>query len=372
LHILITTDTLGGLWTYTRELVTGLVTRGIRVTLVSFGDIPMPEQTAWMDKLSGLEYRPTAFRLAWMEEGERDYAEASAFLASMVKELRPDLLHANHLYYGSLPVAVPRVVVAHDDLISWWKSVHGREPKDSRWLRWYREAMMRGVAEATSVVAPSQWMLANIVDCYGPPRFGQVIYNGRNPVFFNPYVCKENTVLAVGRMLDAGKQVHLLTEHAHPLPVCIVGSELPMIAPKIPLRADVKLAVDELRLAFRGRQTESQLRMLYSRASIYAATSRYEPSGMAALEAAFSRCAILANDIPSFREIWGDDAIYFRANDADSLAEVIHQLSAKQDLCRGYGNRAFQRARERYTANRMTDEYLQCYSALLGRKTRAA
>ena len=41
---------------------------------------------------------------------------------------------------------------------------------------------------------------------------------------------------------------------------------------------------------------------------------------MAAVEAAFSRCAIVANDIPSFREIWGDAAITSRENDAESLA----------------------------------------------------
>ena len=31
-HVLVTADTLSGAWTYTRELVTGLVTRGVRVT----------------------------------------------------------------------------------------------------------------------------------------------------------------------------------------------------------------------------------------------------------------------------------------------------------------------------------------------------
>ena len=40
MHILVTADTLGGVWTYTRELVTGLVLGHGRVTLVSFGDIP--------------------------------------------------------------------------------------------------------------------------------------------------------------------------------------------------------------------------------------------------------------------------------------------------------------------------------------------
>ena len=64
MHVLMTSDTLNGsIWTYTRELITGLIGRGMRVTLVSFGEIPLPAQTAWMERLRGLEYRPTAF--AW-------------------------------------------------------------------------------------------------------------------------------------------------------------------------------------------------------------------------------------------------------------------------------------------------------------------
>ena len=46
LHVLVTADTMSGSWTYARELVTGLVTRGVRVTLVTFGEIPLPDQTA--------------------------------------------------------------------------------------------------------------------------------------------------------------------------------------------------------------------------------------------------------------------------------------------------------------------------------------
>jgi glycosyltransferase involved in cell wall biosynthesis len=93
---------------------------------------------------------------------------------------------------------------------------------------------------------------------------------------------------------------------------------------------------------------------------------------MAALEAAFSRCAIVANDMPTFREIWGDAAVYFRANDAESLAQTIRTLNLDRDLCRAHANRAYQRARERFTAKRMTDDYLQLYRNLVGRKSAAA
>jgi glycosyltransferase involved in cell wall biosynthesis len=368
----VTTDTLSGVWTHTQELVTGLVSRGVRVTLVSFGDIPLPYQTTWMETLQGLDYRPTAFRLDWMQEGEQGFCDSSAYLAALVREIKPDLLHLGQLCYGSLPVQTPRVVVAHGDLISWWKAVHGHEPKPSRWLRWYRNVVTEGLLQASVVVAPSVWMLDTIRACYTRPKRDAVIYNGRNPVFFNPYVSKNDSVLAVGRLLDVGKQVSLLTHHEHPLPVCIVTSDETVAPPAPPISADVKLKSEEHCISLKGAQTDAQLRMLYSRAAIFAATSRYEPSGLSALEAALSRCAIVANDIPAFRETWGDAAVYFRANDAASLADVLRILHEKRDLCRGYAARAYQRARECFTAKRMIDDYLGLYHRTLSAEAAAA
>ena len=372
MHVLVTTDTVSGVWTYTQELVTGLMGRGVRVTLVSFGDIPLPAQTTWMENLEGLDYRPTAFRLDWMQEGELDFIDSSRYLAALTREIKPDLLHLNQLCYGSLPVKIPRIAVAHGDMISWWKAVHGHEPKETRWMRWYKEILSRGLAEATAVIAPSVWMLDSIRASYGRPRQDTVIYNGRNPIFFNPYVSKNDSVLAIGRMLDAGKQVSLLTKHAHPLPVCIVNSDEPVAVSDPPICTDVKVQAEEACLSLKGGQTEAQMRLLYSRAAIFVATARYEPSGLSTLEAALSRCAIVANDIPSFRELWGDAAIYFRANDAESLADVIRRLYERRDLCRGYAARAFQRARACFTAKRMIDEYMRLYQRTVGAAALAA
>lgn len=372
MHVLVTADSMSGSWTYTRELVTGLVTRGVRVTLVSFGEIPLPEQTSWMDHLHGLEYRPTAFRVEWMQEAEADLPESSQFLAALVRELKPDVLHLNQFCYGDLPVETPRIVMAHTDLITWEYAVHNRPPRPARSLAWYRDMVLRGIAGADAVVAPSAWMLDRIRACYSAPRRGEVIYPGRNPIFFNPYVSKEDTVLAVGRMVDASKQVFLLTQHPQPVPVCIVGAEQTVPTPRIPIRADVKVATDETSVAIRGPQTDAQLRALYSRASIFAATARYEPLGMPVLEAAFSRCAIVANDIPSFREIWGDAAFYFRTNDGASLAESIRRLNSDRPMRRAYAELAYSRARERFTTKRMIEDYLQLYRSLVPVRTAAA
>jgi glycogen synthase len=362
---------MSGSWAYTRELVSGLVTRGVRVTLVTFGEIPLPEQTAWMDPLHGLDYRATAFRLEWMDDAPQDLPESSEFLANLVDEIQPDLLHLHQFCHGNLPVDVPRVLMAHGDLISWSQAVQGCTPRGSRWLTWYRGAVMRGIAEADAVIAPSAWMLDTIRSTYGRPRREFVIYPGRNPIFFNPYVSKDDSVLAVGRLIDAGRQVFLLTQHSHAFPVCIVGSELTISAPRT-IRADIKVATTNASVAIRGPQTESQLRALYSRAAVYAATARYEPLGLASLDAAFSRCAIVANDIPSFREIWGDAALYFRTNDGGSLAAILRQLGSDRTLRQTYADRAFARARARFTAKRMIDDYLDLYSSLVSANSLAA
>jgi glycogen(starch) synthase len=363
---------MSGAWTYTRELVTGLVTRGIRVTMVSFGEIPLPEQTSWMDLLHGLDYRPTAFRLEWMHEAPEDFPESSEFLANLVREVQPDLLHLHQFCYGNLAVDVPRVVMAHGDLISWTQAVRGCTPRPTRWLKWYRDTIVRGIAAADAVVAPSAWMLDTIRSTYTRPRREAVIYPGRNPIFFNPYVSKDDSVLSVGRLLDAGKHVFLLTQHTQPFSVCIVGAEQTVPMPRIPIRADVKVSTAESSVAILGPQTEAQLRALYSRAAVYAATARYEPLGIAPLEAAFSRCAIVANDIPSFREVWGDAALYFRTNDAGDLAQILRQLDADRPLRHAYADHAYARARERFTTKRMIDDYLELYRSLVSASSLAA
>lgn len=373
MHALMTTDTLNSnLWAYTRELACGLVGRGMRVTLVSLGEIPLPEQTAWMDRVRGLDYRPTAFRLDWMQEGQQDFAESSNYLCSLLNELKPDVFHSNHLCYGGLPVSMPRIVVAHGDFITWWKSVHGRDPKESAWLNWYRNTTGIGLSQAATVVAGSEWMLDAIRDAYLPELTGTVINHGRNPIHFNPYVTKDDTVLAIGRLLDPAAQVNLLAERSHPVPVCLVDAKQPEHSPATQMRADVRFKNGSEGVVMRGPHSETQLRLLYSRASIYVSASRYEPSGMTIVEAALSRCALILNDIPALREIWGPAAVYFRTNDGDSLCEAVRILNGDADLRRSFANRAFNRARECFNANRMTSNYVQLYRSLTAQKTFAA
>lgn len=367
MRILLTADTVGGVWTYAQELVTGLVRRGIEVTLVTFGEMPDLSQMRWTEGLRALDFRPTPFRLEWMQDAACDIEASSEFLLNIIRETDPDVLHFNQYCYGSLPVDIPKIVTAHSDVVSWWQAVHGENPPVSDWTHWYRETVSAGLRGAGTVIAPSRWMLSQIEENYGALRDATVIYNGRTPQRFNSHAEKEDRVISIGRLWDEAKQVSLLTESGLTCAVTIAGS----VEPPEQARSNAKLAFRKS-IELRDKLTCAQVRSLLADASIYAATSRYEPFGLAPLEAALSRCALVANDIPSFRELWGPTALFFPANEAGGLRAAVEKLRRDPLLRRHYSELAYQRARRLFSADAMVDEYLAVYRSLVPERSMAA
>lgn len=358
MHVLITADTVGGVWIYTRELVSGLTRRGVRVTLVSFGKIPTPSQTRWLDALENLDFRPTAFKLEWMQDAAHDIAASTDYLQSVIDDVKPELLHLNQYCYGAVRAALPRVVVAHSDVVSWSAAVQGQEPEPGEWINWYRRVVSEGLAGADEVVAISEVVRQDLRRHFGV-RDAHVIYNGRSASLFEPNGPKENAVLAVGRVWDEAKNIGLLLEAQLEAPVWIAGTS------SNPERDGMARIRNKGNVEFKGELSEPELRRLYARAAIYVATSQYEPFGLAPVEAALSRCAIVANDIPTFHELWEDSILYYRRNDAASLRQTVHRLLNDRELREHHSAMAYQRARKIFPADRMVEDYMDLYKALI-------
>jgi glycosyltransferase involved in cell wall biosynthesis len=103
-----------------------------------------------------------------------------------------------------------------------------------------------------------------------------------------------------------------------------------------------------------------------ARASIFASPARYEPFGLAVLEAALSGCALVLGDIPSLREVWGRAAVYAPCDDPDALARAIQRL-IDQDTARArLAFAAHARARS-LSASVMASRYAAIYEALTTR-----
>src|SRR5437868_11080970 len=183
---------------------------------------------------------------------------------------------------------------------------------------------------------------------YKVPARRVVVYNGRSPSLFDCRKAKANCALSVGRVWDSGKQTGLLLTCKAGVPLRIVG---PTNAPD-DVSDSLKSSAFPPSVEVCGTREERELRTLYAESATYVATSRYEPFGLAPVEAALSHCALIANDLPVFHALWGDAAIDFRRNDMQALGASLRRLYDDDALREEYGERAYQRARECFDAAR--------------------
>ena len=348
--VLMTADTVGGVWTYSTELVRWLCARGIRVTLATMGRPLTTAQAEEARSIPGLEVAESSFRLEWMDDPWSDVAAASEWLLRLVDRVQPDVVHVNGYTHAALPWKAPVVCVAHSCVLSWWRAVRG-ETAPPEYAQ-YRERVRCGLEAANVVAAPTAAMLSDLATDYGFSRPGRVIPNGRSTERLIP-AAKEPFILASGRVWDDAKNIVAIDAIAPSLnwPVYVAGEE------RHPDGGEARL-ICARRL---GSLSAREMAGWFSRASIYALPARYEPFGLSALEAALCGCALVLGDIASLREVWGDAALYVDPDDRDALREMLARIIRSDSLRADLAERARLRAR-RFTPDRMGMGYLEAYA----------
>jgi glycosyltransferase involved in cell wall biosynthesis len=352
-RVLMTTDTVGGVWTYSLELAGSLAAEGVQIILASLGSLPRPEQIAEARAVTGLELYALECRLPWMDDPWDEVAAAGDWLVSLARDTHPDVIHLSEPVFGALTWPSPCVVVGHSCVLSWWEAVLG-QPAPSEW-EGYRGAMRAGFAGADAVVAPSYWMLQALGRHYGVRR-GRVIPNGRRADRFLP-ARKEAIVLTATRVWDPAKNVVALDRAADGLawPVYAAGDRCP------PGQRD-PIVPEHVHML--GRLTPEELAAWLSRAAVFALPARYEPFGLSILEAALAGSALVLGDIPSLRETWDGVAIFVSPDDHLTLRLALGAMIGDAGLRHTLAMRAHRRALG-LSARRMGLDYLTLYSDLL-------
>jgi len=358
MRVLMTADTVGGVWTYVLDLARALTRHEVCVDLATMGRLPDPAQRAEATAVPGLSLHSSDFALEWMPDPWDDVARAGDWLLGLERDLAPDVVHLNGYAHGQLPWHAPTVMAGHSCVLSWWRAVKG-EDAPPEWDR-YAHEVRNGLRAADLVIAPTRAMLDALTDHYGPFRAGQVVPNGRDPALFAPGP-KETFVFTAGRLWDEAKNVGALTKAAKhlPCPVYVAGD------PQHPNGGE---AVSS-HLHALGALPPSDVARWLARAAIYALPARYEPFGLSALEAALSGCALVLGDIPSLREVWGDAALFAPPDDPAALRDTLCRLIGDERLRDVMAARARERARL-YTPERMAQGTLDAYESVL-KETRA-
>jgi glycosyltransferase involved in cell wall biosynthesis len=354
-RVLMTADTVGGVWTYALELMRALP--DVEFALATMGAPISAEQRREAEHLSNVTLFPSTYRLEWMDEPWADVDEAGEWLLRLANDFKADVVHLNGYAHAALRWPCPVVLVAHSCVLSWWSAVKKAEPPPT--YGEYRQRVAAGLRAADAVIAPTAAMLETLrtnYDFFGPAA---VIPNARDPQLFAPRE-KRNSIFAAGRLWDEAKNLAALESAAPNViwPIEVAGDS------KHPNGGDLRFQhVQSL-----GRLSSEQLAERLATSAIYALPARYEPFGLSALEAALSGCALVLGDIPSLREVWGDAAIFVRPDDHLALAETLNALIADSVMRADYAQRARSRA-AKFSPARMAESYRRAYSDCLASRT---
>jgi glycosyltransferase involved in cell wall biosynthesis len=185
------------------------------------------------------------------------------------------------------------------------------------------------------VIAPSASHASALTACYGEVSGLQVVHNAVRPAVTSNM--RRNIVVAAGRWWDAGKNGAVLDAAAQHIswPIFCAGATT---SPN----GDGMLFHNAMSLG--SLSYEESLRLM-AEASVFVSPSLYEPFGLAALEAAKAGTPLVLADIPTYRELWTDAALFFPPGDAMALANAINRLSANPCTRKELGDAAIRRSR---------------------------
>ncbi len=368
MKVLLHADAVGGVFTYAVELARALASRGVRVVLATEGASLDDDQRSALSGVPGLVHREARYRLEWMEDPWEDVARAGEWLLAIERRERPDVVHLCSFAHGARPFRAPRVVVAHSCVLSWYEAVRGG-PAPPAWDR-YREEVGSGLRAADGIVAPTQAMARALSRHHAPIPQPTVVPNGRDPARFPPGE-KMPLVLGAGRLWDAAKNAGALLRAAFevPWPIALAGPVPEPPPPHAIVHGTAGAGPLEgwgpARLL--GHLPEPALAAWMGRAAVFAHPARYEPFGLAVLEAALAGCALVLGDIESLRETWDGAALFVPPADHAALVGALRALAGDPRGREVFAAAARARAL-RLGPDRMAAGYLALYGALGARE----
>jgi glycosyltransferase involved in cell wall biosynthesis len=354
-RLLLTSDAVGGVWTYSLDLARALAAAEDMVVLLAvMGPAPSADQLTQAAAVPGLQLIDTGLPLDWTASCERDVREAGTVLAHLAGEAEVDLIQLHTPALAAVCYPAPVVTVIHSCVTTWWSAVHGGAlPDDLAW----RAAMVReGLDRSDLVVAPSQSFAAAVTRDYDLHSSVVAVPNGRN----NPHAPTEGSpaamALTAGRLWDAGKNVAAF-DRAAALSSLSFQAAGPLEGPN-----GSRVRLDHAKPL--GNVAADDLAALLAQRPIFVSAALYEPFGLAVLEAAQAGCALVLADRPVFRELWGEAALFVDPLDEHAIAAAVDRLARDGDERDRLGAAACARA-SRYTPDRTAAAMLVLYGPLL-------
>lgn len=355
MRILLTADAVGGVWQYATDLARALGCREVETVIALLGPPPTASQRTEAAAIPGARLVETGRPLDWLSDGPAPILAAGAVIAELAGDEHVDLVQFNMPSLGAAaPPPVPVLAVAHGCVSTWWQGTCPGKPLP-REFHWHRSLTGEGLRAADLVVAPSAGYARMVARLYSLPRVPAVVHNGRA---FAPSAngAMQDCVFTAGRLWDRAKNAALLDRVAARLAVPFHAAG--------PVAGPHGEAADLRHLHLLGSlDAAGMVRRLACR-PVFVSAARFEPFGLAVLEAAAAGSALVLSDMPVFRELWDGAALFVPGEDERDWTRAIESVIGDADRRLRLGTAARERA-ARYTADAMAEAMLRLYARLL-------
>jgi len=354
LRVLIDADPASQTWRYSLDLARGLSRLGHESVLALTGPAPSGDQIRTATAIPGLRLVDTGLTLDPLAEDEASLVRAAEAIAALAAEAEADIVQLNRPALAALAdFGQPVVAVLHSCVATWWEAVQGTKlPAD---FAWRTELVASGLHSAGLVVTPTAAFGAAVERRYGLEAATRTVHFGRSPLAV-PNGVPHDFVFTAGRLWDQGKNLGLLDAAAGRIGVPVRAAG-PLAGPN-----GGQILFDNIHCL--GTLDEEELGRWLSARPVFVSAALYEPFGLAVLEAASAGCALVLSDIPTFRELWDEVAIFVDPRDEDGFARAIGDL-AGDDFERAVLGRAARERATLYTPDAMAAQMASLYRGLL-------
>jgi glycosyltransferase involved in cell wall biosynthesis len=359
MRLLMTTDAVGGVWQYAIDLAATLEPLGVDTVLAVLGPRASPGQRLEALGIPRLKLVETGLPLDWLSKGPDPVLAAGEAIARLARREDVDLVHLNMPSLGARAAfAVPVVAVTHGCVGTWWEAARGTRPDAA--YAWQDDLVRAGLIAADVVVAPSASYAAVVARYHQLAVAPIAVHNGRAPLPL-PDVAPVDHVFTAGRLWDQVKNTALLDRTAARLsvPFRAAGCEKGPHGEHMP--------VSHLKLL--GQLNAPGMAREFAGRPIFVSAARFEPFGLAVLEAASAGCPLILSNIDTFGELWSGAALIVGRDDDAAYADAIERVLGDPALRAHLGEAARNRAR-RYTPAAMAGAMASIYAGLIGRAGR--
>ncbi len=174
LRVLMTLDTVGGIWRFGMDLARALQPRNVCFVFATLGPPPSAAQKEEAQAYGDIVHLPLP--LDWLAAKEGDLADIPDRIAALSEHRAADIIHLNlPTQAAGIETDKPVVVMSHSCVPTWFRGLRNTAPPET-W-EWHTRLNRQGLSRADVVLAPSRSHADLMEATYGTIRNLRVAHN---------------------------------------------------------------------------------------------------------------------------------------------------------------------------------------------------